>query len=466
MKIKAKSNGLTRPLVSWQVFKQHNLPLLQLALPILGAHLAQTGMSVADTIMAGRLSPVDLAAVAVGASVFMPLLLLLFGTLLATTPLVAQAKGAGTSHQLAPTIYQAWYSGFILLIPLALVIFYSGEIFAFMQVEASIADLAQGYLHALIWGLPAVASFQVLRCLCEGYNHARPVLLISLAGLLLNIPANYVLIYGKFGLPELGAIGCGYATALSFWFMAFLLAIYVHKAQIFAQLKLFQRIILPNLSEIKAIYWLGLPIGLAIFVEVSLFTVITLFIGELGEITVAGHQVALNFTGLLFMVPLSLGTALTVKVGQAIGAKQPVIARQVAFYGLGLALMIALVSSLVMWLVAPWVVQLYTPNLEVQLLAISLIHLAVWYQISDAIQINAAGALRGYKDTRVVMLITLISYWCIGMAGGNWLAFHIEIIPPLGVHGFWYGLIAGLSVAAVLLIWRLASTAKKQILTI
>ena len=332
-----------------------------------------------------------------------------------------------------------------------------------MSVTPEVASLGANYLKAIAWGLPAIAVFQVLRCMCEGLNHARPILLISLAGLLLNIPLNYVLIYGEFGFPKLGAVGCGYATAMSFWFMAALLGLYVHLEKRYRNFAIFGVFHGPNLKEIGGVLWLGLPIGLSIFVEASLFTVITLFIGEMGKFTVAGHQVALSFTGLLFMVPLSLGLALTVKVGHAVGAKRPTEARQIAFYGIGLAFFIAIISSLFMWLVADLVVQLYSPNQEVQLLAASLIQLAVWYQISDAIQINAAGALRGYKDTRIIMLITLFSYWMIGLAGGWWLAMTDNFWGAQGVYGFWYGLIAGLTVAASILMWRLHSTSRVSI---
>ncbi|WP_036217007.1 MATE family efflux transporter [Marinospirillum minutulum] len=446
--------------MSLAIFKQHNKPLLLLALPLLGAHLAQTGMSVADTIMAGRLSAVDLAAVAVGSSVFMPLLLLLFGTLMATTPLVAQANGAGNTSILSRTIQQAGWTSLLVILPIAFILYNSRAIFDFMSVTPEVASLGASYLKAIAWGLPAVAVFQVLRCMCEGLNHARPVLLISVAGLLLNIPLNYVLIYGELGFPKLGAVGCGYATALSFWFMAALLGLYVHLEKRYRNFAIFGIFHGPSLKEMGAILWLGLPIGLSIFVEASLFTVITLFIGEMGRFTVAGHQVALNFTGLLFMVPLSLGLALTVKVGHAVGAKRLVEARQIAFYGIALAFLVALVSSLFMWLAADLVVKLYSPNLQVQLLAASLIQLAVWYQISDAIQINAAGALRGYKDTRIIMLITLFSYWMIGLAGGWWLAMTDNFWGAQGVYGFWYGLIAGLSVAAAILMWRLHATSR------
>ncbi len=443
-----------------KAFWQHNQPLILLALPLLGAQLAQTGMGVVDTLMAGRLSATDLAAVAVGTSVFAPLMLLIFGTLLATTPLVAQARGAQQLDRLAHTVHQASWVGLFMIVLAAVLMLNAHWVFTLMGISAAVADLASGYLQALVWGLPALAFFQVLRCLCEGMNHARPILWISLAGLLLNIPANYVLIYGHLGFPQLGAIGCGYATALSFWFMAFLLSLYVHWHRLTRHFAIFSQWQWPHFGMIRHLLWVGLPIGLSIFVEASLFTTIALFIGGLGEVVVAGHQVAFNFTGLLFMIPLSLGMALTVKVGHALGSGNAAQARAVSFYGLQLSLLIALVTALFMWLSAAWVVQLYSPNTEVQYLAMGLIKLAVFYQISDALQVNAAGALRGYKDTRIIMLITLFSYWLIGLGGGWWLGMGANPWGPMGVQGFWYGLIAGLSFAAVLLVWRLHTTSR------
>lgn len=439
-------------------FWQLNKPLLLLALPLLGAHLAQTGMGVVDTLMAGRLSAVDLAAVAVGTSVFAPIMLLIFGTLLATTPLVAQAAGAHQFSRLAGKVHQATWVSLIMILFGWLVMMNSQLLFDFMGVTPEVSQLAAGYLSALTWGLPALAFFQVLRCLCEGLNHARPVLWISLFGLLVNIPANYLLIYGKLGFPQLGAIGCGYATAISFWVMALLLSLYVKLNPRYRPLNVFKAWQAPQFKMMGHILWVGLPIGLSIFVEASLFTTIALFIGGMGEVVVAGHQVAFNFTTLLFMVPLSLGMALTVKVGHALGSQQPELARESAWQGILLCSLVALLSASLMWFSAPWVVRLYTSNQEVQLLAASLIQLAVLYQISDALQVNAAGALRGYKDTRIVMVITLIAYWVLGLGGGWWLAIGDNPWGPQGVQGFWYGLILGLSVAACLLLWRLHVT--------
>lgn len=441
-------------------FRQHSQRLLGLALPLLGAQLAQTGMGVVDTIMAGRLSATDLAAVSVGTSIFAPLMLLIAGTLLATTPSVAHHVGGKRYDALANVVQQSSWLGLVMVLLGASLMANAMPVFQLMGVSSIVSERAQSYLWALIPGLPALAFFQVLRCLCEGLNRTRPVLLISLFGLLVNIPANYILIYGQLGLPQLGAQGCGFATSLSFWSMSLLAALYVHHSKSFKTLGIFQRWQPPHLSDIGELAWIGLPIGAAIFVEASLFTTIALFVGGLGDHVVAGHQIALNFTTILFMLPLSLSMALTVLVGQPLGAKRPQEAQAVAWHGVQLSLLVALISALIMGIGAPYVVQLYTINPEVQALASSLLYLAVLYQLSDALQVSAAGALRGYKDTRAVMLLTVPCYWVIGLGVGHLLATGIANIAPQGVQGYWYGLIAGLTCAAISLLLRLRWTTR------
>ncbi len=214
---------------------------------------------------------------------------------------------------------------------------------------------------------------------------------------------------------------------------------------------------------IGELLYVGLPIGVAIFVEVTLFTLIALFIASLGEITVAAHQVALNYTSILFMLPLSLSMALTVRVSNVLGQGRPSYARRVAWHGIAVCLVVALINGLLLRFTAEPVIGLYTRDTEVARLALSLVLLAMIYQVSDSLQVNLAGALRGYKDTRIIMVITLASYWLVGMAGGHWLGTrgHSGLDQaPLGVHGYWIGLIGGLTAAAVMLGERLRRIGK------
>lgn len=447
--------------------------LMRLALPICGAQVAQAGMSVVDVMMTGRQSATALAAVSVGSSLWMPLMLFMTGTLMGVTPIVAQLLGGQRHDEIRPAVHQAlWVALLLGVISAGLLWFAVMPVFELMSVPPDVALASSAYLAALAFGMPGVALFQALRAFSDGMNHTRPALWISLIGLGVNIPSNYLLIYGGDGLvdlfgawipgflqnlPAFGAFGCGIATAFSMWTMALSMALYTRRGRTYGQVNLWQRITWPEWSGLRELTVVGLPIGIAIFVEVTLFTLIALFIASLGEITVAAHQVAFSYTGILFMLPLSLSMALTVRVGNTLGQARPDMARLVAWNGIAISLVIAAINSTLLWVTGEWVISLYTSNPEVQRLAASLIALAVFYQVSDALQANLAGALRGYKDTRIVMLITVLSYWCVGLGGGHWLGTHGvgSLTAPLGVHGYWLGLVAGLSTAAALLAWRL-----------
>ncbi len=459
--------------------RRETRPLLVLALPICGAQLAQAGMSVADVMMTGRLSATDLAAVSVGSSLWMPLMLFMTGTLMGLTPIVAQLLGGQRTAEIRPNVHQALWVALVLGAMAALLLWFAVQpIFRLMDVPEEVASRSAAYLSAVAFGMPGAALFQALRAFSDGMNHTRPSLWISLIGLGVNIPSNYVLIYGGDGLtallgewlpawiqalPALGALGCGIATALSLWTMSLAMALYTRRAPAYREVSLWHSPSPPRWRLIGELLHVGLPIGVAIFVEVTLFTLIALFIASLGEVTVAAHQVALNYTSILFMLPLALSMALTVRVGNTLGQQRPVYARQVAWFGIVVSVAVALFNSALLWLTAKPVIGLYTHDLEVQRLALSLVLLAMIYQVSDSLQVNLAGALRGYKDTRIIMVITLASYWLVGLAGGHWLGTRgvTGLIEPMGVHGYWVGLIAGLTAAALLLGMRLQRISRR-----
>lgn len=447
--------------------------LVHLALPICGAQLAQAGMGVVDVMMTGRHNATSLAAVSVGSSLWMPLMLFMTGTLMGLTPIVAHLLGGQRHTAIRPAVHQALWVALLLGIVAAILLWSAiMPIFEVMNVPQAVARESAAYLSAVAFGMPGIALFQALRAFSDGMNHTRPALWISLVGLAVNIPANYVLIYGGDGLvdllgtwipesvqqlPALGAFGCGVATALSMWTMALAMAYYTRKGSTYKSVAIWQRLTLPQWKGIQELVVVGVPIGVAIFVEVTLFTFIALFIASFGEITVGAHQIALSFTTILFMLPLSLSMALTVRVGNTLGQQNFALARTVAWNGIVVSVILAAVNSLLLWVTAETVIALYTSNSEIQALALSIIALAVIFQLSDSLQVNLAGALRGYKDTRIVMIITVLSYWIVGLGGGHWLGSKGvgDMVAPLGVHGYWIGLIIGLSVAALLLAWRL-----------
>ncbi len=444
-----------RLLKEWQA-------LLKLSVPIVIAQLANAAMGFVDTMMAGRVSPTDLAAVALGNSIWMPVFLFMSGVLMATTAKVARVFGAGKTGLISPLVRQALWLGLTLGSLLGVLMWNAEPLLQWLNIDPLLIKPAMGYLQAVACGFPAVALYTVLRCYSDALGHTRPSMVIGLLGLLINIPANYILIHGKFGLPAMGGVGCGWATALVMLCMMLAMFWWVRWAPHYREHNLFGRWELPSRTELRSLLALGLPIGVSIFAEASIFSIIALLIGGLGANIVAGHQIALNFSSLVFMLPYSLGMATTVRVGQNLGAGRPSDAAFAAWVAMGSALLLACISASYMTLLREPIARIYTNDPQVLGIAATLIIYAAIFQFSDAIQVTAAGALRGYQDTRITMLITLASYWGIGLPVGYSLGLTSLSGPAQGPAGLWQGLIAGLTCAAVLLGWRLVHMGKKN----
>jgi MATE family, multidrug efflux pump len=422
----------------------------RLAGPLIGAQLAYLGLSFIDTVMAGRLSAKALGAVAIGANSWSPLFLLLLGVLMAVPPTVAQLDGAGRRGEIAPFARQALWVGLGVAVVVILAASHLAPVLRLFRVEADLVPIAQGYLDALCWGVPALAVYLLARFVAEGMSEPRPILLIGLLGLPVNVFADWALMYGKLGLPALGAVGCGYATAAVWWCQAAAMGLYLGLRPRYRRLGLFARLEAPRAAEIREVLRVGAPIAVALFSEISMFAVVALVLGSLGLAAVAAHQVALNFVALTFMVPLGFALGITVRVGNAAGRREPAALRFSAFVGTGMAMAAQVVSATLMLTVPRWVIAIYTDDPAVTAVAVQLLFLAALFQLSDGLQVSAAAALRGLKDTRAVMLITLVAYWGVGLPLGYALAFG----GGLGARGMWMGLIGGLTVAALLLAGR------------
>ena len=434
---------------------------VRLALPLLLGHLLQSSMGLVDTIMAGRYSAVDLAGVGVGSSLFFPCFVFLLGLMVAVTPLVAQAHGAGSLSLMHGIVRSGMILGVAVGCLLMLLLRQSTFILEWMGVTPDVAMVVEAYIKAVSWSMPIAGCFFALRGGSDGLAKPRLSMIAGAFGLICNIVANYVLIYGHLGLPELGGEGCGYATTLSFFVMVLVLyrlqtrgALPLHRKQ--EQAKVLQG---SNRYGLLAGLWqlssLGLPIGLAIFVECSIFSLIALFIARMGAEVVAAHQVALNISSYLYMLPYSLASALTIRIGFHLGSQQVAAFRRAVTSGLFLAIISALATAAFLSLQAGNIAALYTTDPEVTALAVSLLVFAAIYQLPDSIQTNCAGILRGCKDTRAAMFIVTFAYWGVSLPLG-WLLGIREFggIAP-GPAGFWISLICGLSIAAVLLLLRL-----------
>jgi MATE family multidrug resistance protein len=437
--------------------------LLKLATPIIIAQLAHTAMGFVDTVMAGRVSPQDLAAVALGNSIWVPVFLLMTGILLATTPKVAQRFGAGAQGEIGPLVRQALWLALAVGMAAATLLWNAEIILTLMNVDPGLIEPSMGYLRAVACGFPAVALYHVLRCFSDGLGHTRPSMILGLCGLALNIPLNYIFIYGKLGLPAMGGVGCGWATALVMGFMFLSMLWWVKWAPFYQPSKIFSHFEWPQWPVLKRLLSVGLPIGIAVFAESSIFAVIALLIGGLGATVVAGHQIALNFSSMVFMIPYSLGMAATVRVGQALGRGEPREARFAAGVSMAAALGYACLSASLMLLLREQIAQIYSPDPAVIAVATTLLIYSALFQFSDAIQVTAAGALRGYQDTRVTMILTLFAYWGIGLPVGYALGLSDWLGEPSGPSGLWQGLVVGLTCAGGMLAVRLAGSARKRI---
>lgn len=430
--------------------------LLVLAIPVIIAQISQTAMGFVDTIMAGAVSATDMAAVALGTSIWLPTILFGHGILLALTPVVAQLNGAGRRAHIAHQVRQGfWLAGGLSLLVIG-VLWHSDHLIGLMDnVDPALEVKAIGYLHAIMWGAPGYLFFQVLRNQCEGLSRTQPGMVFGFIGLLVNIPVNYIFIYGKFGAPALGGVGCGVATGTVYWVMFLLMSAYVKRAYWLHDIRLQGAFDKPDWAVLRRLTQLGLPIALALFFEVTLFAVVALLVSPLGIVSVAGHQIALNFSSMMFMLPLSIGVAATIRVGHRLGEGSAEGARTAALSGLSVGVAVAVCTAIFTVLMRERIALLYNENPAVVAMASQLMLLAALYQISDSLQVIGSGVLRGYKDTRAIFFITFVAYWVLGLPSGYLLALTDVLVPRMGPSGFWCGFIIGLTFAALMVILRI-----------
>ncbi|HSN18221.1 MAG TPA: MATE family efflux transporter [Gammaproteobacteria bacterium] len=425
--------------------------MLGIGLPIMVHNLALVGMGLTDAVMAGLLGAKTLAGVAVGSSAWAPVFLFSLGLLMAQSPTAAHLFGAGKQRDIGRYARQmAWISqlvgwvGFFLLRNLQ-------PFLQAIHIEPEIVPVADGYLKAVAWGLPGLCLYQVLRFTSEGIGRTRVLVAMACGGLLVNGVLDYVFMYGKLGFPAMGATGTGYATAITQWLMFFGMLLYVTRRVHYKPLGVFSGFDWPEAEKFRELLFLGVPIAVSIFMESSLFSGVGLMMGTLGTDIVAAHQIALNYASFVFMVPMSIALAISVRVGHALGRGDRAEARLAGFTGIGLCLCFEVLSALSMALLPHQIVGLYTHDAAVAQIAVGLLYMGAIMQLSDGLQVSAMGALRGYKDTAIPTLITVLAYWGVGFP----LAWLAGIPLHLGPQMIWAGFIGGLTVAAVLLTIRL-----------
>jgi MATE family multidrug resistance protein len=424
--------------------------ILKLGSPLLVANLALAGMPLADTLMAGHLGAHGLAAVAVGSSFYGLCMYCGLGVMTALSPLAAHAYGSGAHAQVGQYARQGFWVMLLAALVLVAALWTVAPVLAWIGTDPSVAPVASAYVHAISLGLPALLMAHGLRCTSEGVGRTRPVMVIALAAVSVNVFLNWLLMYGHWGAPALGAVGTGFATASAQWCMAIGFVIWIRWHPGYAPYGIIGRLPRPDIARLREILALGLPIGGAMLAETALFSSAGLMIGTLGAATVAAHQIALNYASFTFMVPVSLHSATTIHVGHALGGRDRLGARRAGYAGIAVCGALMAISACILFAGHDVIAGLYTTDPQVRTVAGGLLLLAGVFQLSDGLQVGAMGALRGFQDTRLPLAITLAAYWGIGFP----LAYQAGLVHGYGPVGVWWGLIAGLAVAAILLIRR------------
>jgi MATE family multidrug resistance protein len=428
-----------------------------LAAPLVAGHLSTGLIGFVDSVIAGHHGTGTLASVAVGTALFWLPMMIPMGTLMAFPPAVSQLDGAGRRSEIGALFRQALWLALMLGVLLFGFLSVVGIALAPMGIAADIRPGTLAFVHGIRWGVPALTLYLAMRYLSDGLHWTLPTMVLGFGGLLVLVPLGYALTFGvgALSIPSLGAGGLGIASAVMMWAQAIAFALYLRRTKRFADLRLFNRFDPPRWALIHGLLANGLPIGITVAMEGSLFIVTALLIGRLGTVPVAAHQIAINIASLCFMIPLGLAEATTVRVGHALGRGNRDDMRRAAFAGYTLALGTQTLSASILLLGRHALVGLYTHDAAVAALAASLLLYAAAFQFPDGIQALSAGALRGLKDTRVPMFLAAFAYWGIGMPLGATLGLGLGgLSPALGPRGMWIGLIAGLVVAAVLLLRR------------
>lgn len=431
--------------------------LVRLALPIVAVQVGLMFMGVVDTLMVGRVSAAALAAVALGNLYFFFIAIFGMGVLFGLDPIVSQAVGARDDAAIARAVQR----GLVMALALALLslipLLPAEPVITRFRQPPDVIPLAAGYVHAATPGILAFFAFVVLRQTLQAMDRVRPIVIAIIAANLVNVLANWLLVFGSWGFPELGPVGTGWASTFSRWTMLLFLAV-LTAGRLAPYLEPAGRVILQP-RPLWRMLRLGAPIGAQFQLEMGAFAAVALLMGWLGTAQMAGHQVAINLASLTFMVPVGIAQAGAVRVGQAVGRDDPPGARVAVKSALvaGAAFM-SVTAVLFLTLPGP-LTDLYTDEPEVVAVAVALIPIAGVFQVADGLQVVAAGVLRGVGDTTAPFVANLLAFWMVGLPIGIYLGFRTDAGPV----GLWWGLVAGLALVALFLVLRVRVRMRRAI---
>lgn len=438
--------------------KQKAGQFLHILLPILITQIALSAITFFDTNMSGKFGTNDLAGVAIGTSLWIPIQTGLSGILMGITPIVSHLIGSKRGKDVAHQVMQGmWLSLIVSVLVLVLGGFALSPILNFMNLEPAVHDIAFRFLSAISFGIIPLFGYTVVRSCIDALGQTRISMFITLMALPVNVGLNYLLIFGNFGFPRLGGVGAGVASAITYWVIFLIALIFVYRAEPFRNLQIFRKFHAISLASFKELLKIGVPIGFSIFFETAIFSAVTLLMSRFDTITIAAHQAAINFASTLYMIPLSICMSLTILVGFESGSGRLKDARQYGIMGICTAAALSLLTALVLLFAGNHVAGLYSDDHEVISLIQHFLIYAIFFQISDAIATPTQGVLRGYKDVNPAFIICFIAYWVIGLPVGYLLATYTE----LGAYGYWIGLITGLGIGAILLLARLVRVQRR-----
>ena len=437
----------------------HTARIASLAWPILVGQLAVISNGVLDTAMTARFSSTDLAALALGASVYVSVFVGLSGVLLALSPIVGQLYGARRLHEIGYEVKQSVWLALFLSLAGFLVLLFPGPLLKLAQVSPELEHKVTLYLQTLALALPATLGLRIYGALSSALGKPKMAMLIQVDSLLLKVPLNALFIFGGLGLPAFGGPGCAIATAVTAW-VALLAALAIMRtASLYQRLGLFGTgFVGPRWKAQRELLRLGIPMGLSYLIEVTAFTFMALFIARLGATMVAGHQVTANFGTVLYMLPLSIASATGILVAQEIGAGRLEEARRAGNAGIGLAVLLSCVLGALIWLARAAIIRAYTPDPAVAAVALPLFVFIGFYQLFDALQVTTAFVLRAYKVAVVPTLMYAVALWGIGLGGGYLIGLDPLGMAPDALHGaagFWLGNSASLGLVGAALLWYL-----------
>ena len=436
------------------MFKSIARDIIKLGWPVLIAQLAVMINGVIDTIMAGRLGSADLAAVGVGASIYISVFVTLMGVLLALTPVVAQLYGARRFAEIGEEVRQSIWLGAFLTAVAFVLIYFPDPFLAIAKVTPEVEVKTRDYLRAIALGVPAMLMFRVFYSFSTAVSRPRIIMALNLLGLGLKIPLNLVFMHGALGMPALGGPGCAVSTTVIAWVIACVAWTVCRLDPAYRPYKVFARWSWPKLDGQLRLLKLGVPVGFTFMVDVTSFTFMALFIARLGTVNTGGHQIAANLTALIYMMPLAMASASGILVGQAIGAGDYRRARLTGLLGIASGFVFACLVGLLVWLTRDQIAALYSRDPEVRAIAAALLAFVARYHLFDAASAVSVSVLRGYKRTVVPMLCNIVALWGIGLGGGYLLAFgHLPgLAGPMGAPGFWTAATAGVLTGSVLIV--------------